>query len=747
MTLRDLLHVGVGSAVIAFATSTSAAAMTATADVEPQATSVEQIIVTAQRRAESLQDVPVAVTALTPQALQAEQIHDVLGLQRVTPSLNIAKFPGDNLTATVTLRGLGVSDILPTIDPAVGIYLDGVYLGRSTGANLNLLDLERVEVLRGPQGTLFGRNTIGGAISIVTAKPKDAFEGSLGADLGNYDTVRLQGMVNLPLSDGLAARLVASHSEHSGFANSSITGAPLSAENTDYGRVQVAYDLAPRWNLLVSGDYTHAHTQGGQLAVARKLFGASATLINLVSGGLDSASNYVASGTPSEVPSTTNGHYNATIWGAGTTLTGELGAATFKAILGYRDLDRVVADNDLDGTPYVISEQNPLRDTQRQVSAEVQLYGKSLSDRLNWIVGAYYFHERGLDFVQSRALFPLSQTQSVVDAVATNESASVFGQATYAVVDNVRLTAGVRYVHDDRGLDSHNRNLTSAGALASCGITGATPPSCEVSPPTAKFNYAPFTLGVDYRPWSDVLLYAKFSRGFRSGGFNARATTAGALTPFGPEHIDAAELGAKTEFFAHRLRLNLSAYSSKYQNMQLSAFIPSSTGAPVATITNAGRVQIDGLEFEATAVLQRLTLSAAAGYTDAHFKELAPTVTTATLQSKLPYVPKWNASVAADYRLPMSFGAVRAHVDYNYRDKVFFAPVPPADPANVQKAYGLMNASLALDFGEKTTLTVYGANLTDKSYDLRRFNLGVIGAIIGFPGDPRTYGVRLDRRF
>jgi iron complex outermembrane receptor protein len=196
---------------------------------------LEEIVVTATRREENLRDVPVAVTAVTSAVIESRLITDVGSLQRLAPSMTAVPF-GDATTPLIALRGLAAQDIVITTDPAVGIYLDGIYLGRSTGGNLGLVDTNRVEVLRGPQGTLFGRNTIGGAVSITPNHPVNRFEASINGTYGNYNQLVLTGMVNVPVSEGTAIRIAASHRQHDGFAKSSITGAELNAEKLDYVR-------------------------------------------------------------------------------------------------------------------------------------------------------------------------------------------------------------------------------------------------------------------------------------------------------------------------------------------------------------------------------------------------------------------------------------------------------------------------------------------------------------------------------
>ncbi|MCK9544697.1 MAG: TonB-dependent receptor plug domain-containing protein [Novosphingobium sp.] len=346
-----------------------------------ESTGVQDIIVTATRRSERLQDVPVAVTALSSTALSNQGIDSVQDVQRATPSLSISPFPGDPGTASVSLRGLVATDALPTIDPAVGLYLDGVYIARATGANLNLIDVERVEVLRGPQGTLFGRNTIGGAINIISKKPTQDFEGEVSAGYGNYDAWNISGVINAPVSDRIAVRFAASHSQRDGYAKSSLTGRDLAPDNTEYLRGQIAIQLTDNWDVLLSADYSDTRFKGGQWVTPVAQTGTAAAIVNSQAPADDSPADYFLPFSKNP-PSQVDGHYRNTVWGVGGTITGEIDDITFRAIIGYRNLDKYLAGNDLDGSPYTLLQQIYGLDTQHQVSTEFQLFGKLLDDRL-----------------------------------------------------------------------------------------------------------------------------------------------------------------------------------------------------------------------------------------------------------------------------------------------------------------------------------------------------------------------------
>lgn len=704
--------------------------------------SLNEVVVTAERRSERLQDVPISVTALTEQEMHKLQLSDVSSLRRVAPGLSVLPYSGDNQSAVFSMRGMFYTDNLAAVDPPVGLYVDGVYIPRATGGNLGMIDIDRVEVLRGPQGTLFGRNTIGGAINIIPKKPSDRFEGWVQGSYGNFDAWNLQGVVNAPLTEDLAVRVVGSHNERGAVARSTITGQPLNNDNSNFVRGEAAYNIGSNWNLLMSGDYTHTAYKGSQWITPVQVFGTGtvASLIKTVSGGTDNAANYNNMEFNRNSPTNSTGGYDGTIWGTGATLAGTFDDITFKSIVAYRRIRRNVDNYDADGTPYQLVQQLRFDETNSERNAEFQLFGKSFDKRLDWILGAYYFRETGEQLSETRFLVPFVKSVTVTDGAVDNTSTSLYGQATYSVTERLRVTAGVRGVEDRRFLDSRNYNETSALLFASCAVPGAASPTCSVLR-NARFRYVPFTTGLDYKLNDMSMIYGKFSRGYRAGGFNMRGTNTFQLTPFGPEQLDSVEVGSKTELWDRRLSINLAAYHSKYTSIQLSHNVATSASTITQVINNVGEATVDGGEAEVTGVLGNLLLSTAFSYTHGHYTSLLPGVST-TLGTPFPYTPKFTSLLGIDYNVPVGPTSMNLHLDYDYRTRTYFASVPPASRYNTQAGYGLLNAvaTLTLD-SEHLSFSVYGKNLGDKLYVTRTVDYGSIGEIVGIPGDPRTFGV------
>jgi iron complex outermembrane receptor protein len=758
---RTWLLAGVALAALAApAIALAQTAQPANANAAP-GTALEEIVVTATRREEQLQSVPISITALSEAAIERLQVHDLHSLERVAPSLNISRSQADRTSIIVALRGLVQTDQLAPIDPAVGVYLDGIYSARSTGGNAQMIDLQRVEVLRGPQGTLFGRNTIGGAVNIVSNKPQPEFGGSIEATAGNYRLVKLTGVLNLPLSDRLATRLAASFTRHSGYAKNGVTGGDLANLNAKFVRVQASYDISPDWNLLVGGDYTHT-TNDGEWATN------SGSSANTAAATLAQLAPYIDPYARTVYPNYATGFKGRT-GGVSAVLTGKLGPATFKSITAYRLARKRYGSVDFDGSPYFVQGQIGGFSRQHQWSQEFQLFGKALDNRLDWIAGLYGFEEFGIDNTLSMSAVPIpvpaTQILPRLQSRASNRSIGAYAQLTYNLTEALRATGGIRYTRDYRSVTAQNAFQTYPSLTpAVCGVAGSGPlPDCNFSPPAAVFHAVPFTVGLDYKV-DRTLFYAKLSRGFRSGGFNVRpsgATAAAAASsarsisaPFRPEKVLSYEAGVKSDLLDNRLRINLAVYNAQYTDIQLTQQVPSPPPQAAQSFTvNAGKARIRGVEIETTAVLGDLTLSASGSLIDPKYTKLLPGVTGVLLGSNFQFVAKYNYVLAADYTIAAGYGEWMLHVDYNYKGRTFFTVVPPGNPLAVQPGYDLLNASVQLQLKSRPiTLSAWVQNLANEKYLVRGINVpgsvaGTVNIFAGFPGDPRTFGATAKYRF
>ena len=718
---------------------------------------LQDIVVTAQRREERLQDVPVAVTALSAAELETRQISDVNALAANVPAVTFTATPYGNNDLILAIRGVAPGGVLPNVDQAVGIYVDGVYYARPEGSNFALVDLASAEVLRGPQGTLFGRNTIAGALNITTAKPKYDYEGSLKVAYGNYETLTLTGVANVPLiDDRLAVRLVYAHAEHAGYGYNPALKSDVGDQNDDFVRASVRADVTPDLRVDLSFDYYSGVNHQPLWVLPYFQAGLSPAALAPYVAGPRSRTSYAG----------INPLNRSKIYDFAGTITGTIGEVTFKSITAYRDIDFEGA-SDLDGTPVPNADVQTFTLSGHQITQELQLLGNGFDDRLDWVAGVYYFREQMANSPITRVGAAIQDNTINPD----NESMSAFAQLTFEVVPGLRLTGGARFVHDVRKMIYAPARYTVSAAFAgtanapasaitpaACPFTAIglnqNPGGCLYRPPNISFDYVPFTVGLDYRLPGDGLLYAKYSKGFRSGGFQqASGTTAAFYVPFREEQVGSWEAGAKLSLLDRRLRIGMAAYYSTYSNIQQNAVLQASP--IIITTLNAGEAEIYGGEFEATALLGKLRLNGSLGLIHPKFTK-GPFV-----GSEVPTVARTTFSLGAD--LPVTVadaGTLTLHADYNYQSKVYFLntarvtatgtlPYTPFQIASVtQEGYGLLNARVSFELDRlPLTLAVFGKNLTDEYFAGRsgsfygaNYNSIVVGA-------PRTYGVSAAYRF
>ena len=682
-----------------------------------EAGKIDTIVVTARKTNENLQTTPVAVTAVSSVTLDRAQVNNVNQLQNIAPGLVVYPATAQPGSAQFSLRGQGQNDGLIAVDQSVGAYVDGVYVARSSGALFNFVDIGRVEVLRGPQGTLFGRNTTGGSINVITKAPTDKFEGMVRGRYGNYNAFEATGVVNIPIaaSNG-GLRIAAQHTEHGGYGRNVQFNQAVGGDKTDFirGTLKIAND-ANNLSLAIQGDYTDRKTSGEMVGLKRyTATGTQGLLVGVCNGSPvgaaaaarplcpvqtaagDSLAKYAVDviGTDKFFDfynSMPNIYGNAKAGGVSGTLNWDVNENTaVKSITAYRKIDTAsLSDND--GTPYVFTggllpiDGNFIN--QSQVSQELQLTGKAFDKKLSYIFGAFYFNENGLDRSKSYSVVPLSLALSYVDATVRNKSYAVYGQATYNLTDTVRFTGGLRYTWDKRSIIRRNRSETPGnGGAFTCAMaantldaSGYTLPNGSVCQVTSKadYSYLSYTAGLDWQASPDLFFYAKTSRAYRAGGFNTRAVTGGSSVSFSPERVTDYEVGAKVDFLDRHARLNVAAFYTDYSNVQRNVPVVVPGSATLTSgVQNAAAATIKGLEAELTIKpVDHLTLGASATLLDPKFKTFAVPVTTLSGGTAIAdasatpytYTPKTSFVLSADYEVPTSFGSVNVHADYAYR--------------------------------------------------------------------------------
>jgi iron complex outermembrane receptor protein len=703
---------------------------------------LEEVVVTARKREENLQTTPISVTAFTAATLAQQGIETLVDLGQHVANLSMISGQGGGSTQTqISIRGVGQSDFILTSDQSVGVYLDGVYYPRSIGAALDLIDIERIEVLRGPQGTLFGRNTTAGAVQIISEGPRDDFSGKAEITTGSFDRIDFKGSLNVPLGEKVATRISVASLNQDGYGQRFHDGTDGADTDVLAGRVSLraSFTDAIQGDLIV--DYSRKRGNGG----LETLVNIDPTSPNLafynsflVSQGLPPADERYITDDPNDTwAGSRNRDYNE-IFGAAATLEWRGAAATLKSITAYREME-VESGYDFDGTPYPLAEQN-LNLDQNQFSQEFQLAGDAFGDRLDWIVGAFYFHEQAEDlqdvpfyqpviaqpdgsFVRIPGGFSFT---SFIDQ--KTESYAAYGQGTWRFTDAWSATAGLRYTDEEKTLDSW--------------LDGAfTRPPGQVS--DSWDDLSP-RLGLEYEFSERSMAYVSASRGFRSGGFNGRNTSPSPPQAYDPETIWAYELGYKTETDDRRLRFNSAVFYYDYEDFQ-GLTLDSFTGITI-TVGNIAKVELYGAEFDLTAKpTDALQLSLAAGYTHQEIKEVAAGgQITIRPDTRLINAPEWTAAAAVDYDLSLgTAGVIELHGDYGWKSDIeFFLPNYPDEG---QDGYGIVNARIGyVPNDSHWSVELFGTNLADEEYRVFAEN----GTALGLPattaafGRPREWGAR-----
>ena len=712
------------------------------------ASTLEEIVVTARKREENLSTTPVAITALTSASLQKLGINSVADLGNHIANLSIINGQGGGSTQTqVSIRGVGQSDFILTTDQSVGVYIDGVYYPRSIGSALDLLDIQRLEVLRGPQGTLFGRNTTAGALQIVSKPVEDHFLGSAELATGSFDRADAKVSLNMPLlTDRLSARVNFATLNQGGYGKRLTNSTDGANHNTLAGRIQLHGILTDSLTADLTLDASRQRGHGG----LETLINVDPTVPPLAfynayleSVGLPPADGRWITSDPHDTWAGERNRDDNDNRGVALTVNWKLGDANLRSITAYRQLEAHTGYSFLP-SPYPVAEQE-LNLHQSQWSQELQLSGTSLAGRLEWIGGLFYFREKASDLEIVPFFQPVvPDSQGGFDRVPggfsfdsyiaqVTDSYAGYGQATYHLSDKLSTTAGLRFTWERKSLDSY--------------LTGAfiRPPG-EVS--RHWDNLAP-RIGLEYRFTPEMFGYASISQGFRSGGFNGRNTSPLPPLAYEPEKITAYEIGLKIAPANARWRINGATYFYDYKNFQ-GLTLKSFSGITI-TVGNIANVHLWGAEFDFAAKLnERFELGVSAGYAHQDIVSVDPNAQiTIQPHTRLVNSPTWTGSVNADLNLWRGEHLqLLAHADYGFKSRVeFFLPNYPDEG---QQAYGLVNARLILRSSNgRWSGEVGGTNITDKDYRTFAENgtaLGVAATSAVF-GRPREWDLRVRASF
>ncbi|WP_417320930.1 TonB-dependent receptor [Emcibacter sp.] len=691
---------------------------------------LEEIVVTARKRAESLQETPIAISAFSAAALEDRGAGNINDVANFVPNLQYSSSAAGTVGASsFAVRGIGQSDFITTTEPGVGVYLDGVYLARVTGAALDLADVERVEVLRGPQGTLFGRNTIGGAVSVITAKPTGELGGKAEVTVGNHARFNGRFSADFPIvNDVLAGKvsLLTKNSDGYGYDNDPAGGAGNLGEEGDVaGRLQLLYTPQDNLSFLLSGD--HTRRRGTIMPLGRVGYVQNAANAAFDDGGSNSL---VSNDDPNAVRFDTPAKDEMDVYGISLTSDIGLGDMDLKLITAYREQSGL-SGQDFDGGSSPIL--NQLIDSEQdQFSQEIQLTGTAFDDRLEWLAGAYYFRETG-QFDQDVVL---GGAPVLIYTGSTTDSYALFAQGSYSLTEKLSVTAGLRWTSEKKAVDVDT-------------FFGPFQLVDEVRDET--FSAISPKASIEYQATDDMMVYASIGRGFRSGGFNGRPFAPSDLFPFDEETTTAYEVGVKSDFFDRRLRLNIAGFYTDYKDIQLTATTQNDLGQFIVLTANAGKAEIYGIEVEVQAMpVDGLFVYGGLGYADNGNLDPQTGFTFDTSAGKnLPGASEWTLSVGGDYRFSVADGwAAMIGADYSWRSEYDHQASNQSETVR-EDGYGLLNARLSVGPDDESwKLTFYGKNLTDEVYRVYgQDSMSSQGVAVAWFGPTREYGVTLGFNF
>jgi iron complex outermembrane recepter protein len=840
------VHIGRFMSGVALATMLASPAFAQEAAEEQQG-GIQEIVVTAQKRAENVQDVPIAISAFTADALSERAVTSVAALSNIAPNVTLdagTPFSGSSAVLSAYIRGIGANDFAFNIDPGVGIYLDGVYLARSVGANQELPDVERVEVLKGPQGTLFGRNTIGGAISIVTHDPGKEFRFKGDVTTGRFGLIQTRGTVDLPISSALGSSISFATKNRKGylkriaypgasnFASTPITNykaagydniglgteggdgswnvrgklkydndgafrVTLSGDYSDIDQSQIANRLIATTPAVFAGTYNCAIAEpvpvgtncgGGppSFAYLGGIGGLTSIFNNPTVYGVNTDANPANNRLPYDNRFVTNdidtsyangnNYSKLKTYGGSMILDFDLGEnIALKSITGYRELHWNVG-MDVDGSPLNFLHTS-FTMNQKQFSQELQLLGSAMDKSLNYVLGAYYFKESGdlHDYVTFAE--GLLQVDGPNDLSTKNYA--FFGQVDWKLTEQFGITVGGRYTHENKsfeGFQSDANGLTYKILNFLAGINAGPPACANINPisdacriaagfPNAGqplryyiagtqkkvFNNFSPKIGVQYHPTDDVMAYASWSKGYKTGGWTTRLSNPLPTAPdFDEEKATTYEIGLKSTLIDRRLQVNAAVFQTDYKGIQLNF-----QQGVSPTIQNAGDAKIKGFEVEVTAApTDAFTINASVGYLDAKYSNvLAPAQVAANPfqagvfpGAELPKTPKWKFNVSPRYEIDLGgSGSVVLLADYTHSSSLW----NDTERAFLlqRAATDLLNGSITYKAPEHWDVTLGMTNITDERYLVTGQAQIAGGQFYGTYSRPREWYAKLGIKF
>lgn len=706
------------SIAVAFAMLVPALPALAQQDGEQKTvTALNQVTVTARKREETLQDVPIAVTAYTAEALDRLDVEDISDLGAFTPNLTIYAARGSTSTVTAYIRGIGQSDPLWGVDPGVGIYLDDVYIARPQGALLDVFDVERIEILRGPQGSLYGKNTIGGAIKYISSQLDEDFYGKVSLTAGQRSQMDIKASLNAPIGDGWVSRVAVASLSRDGYGKNLATNQEVSDKEILAARATLGYVGSDDFYARITADWMddQSGVRGAKMLAPNRFAPGFAPL--------DSRYD-VRNGMPNINDTSMNG--------ASLTMGWNLGPAwTMKSVTAFRESD-TETNIDFDATPLPVADVKAFY-SDEQISQELQFNYDNAGD-FRGVFGLYWFQgEAGGQVLNNFFGLVFGDTQGRVDT----DSIALYGEGTYDFNDQWSLTFGARYTDEKKTADVLNIGYTDATFTRPNGAIAA-----DFTDSVSFENFSP-KISIDYQIDEDTLAYFLYSRGFKSGGFNIRAQATAvprSRLPFDDEKVTSYEIGLKNAFFDNTVFLNLAYFYNDYQDIQLSVFtvIPG-TEPPTffGDFTNAGAGTAHGVEAEyAVQFNESFSIQGYVAWLDAEYDEFISAGVNVADGQRFTNAPEFSSSISGVYTHALAGGgSLIARMTYSWQDEVY--PTTDLSEQIRQPGYGLLSAGLIWQTPGAWRFALEGSNLADKEYRTTGYNIGALGVLTGFYGAPR----------
>ncbi|GMG88373.1 TonB-dependent receptor [Biformimicrobium ophioploci] len=734
---------------------------------------LEEITVTARKRAESLQDVALSVTAISAQ-LDNAAVKSLQDVNNYAPNVNFDFGPASANGAVISIRGISHQDPDKSMEAPVGVILDGVFMGTTAGQLMDSFDLERIEVLRGPQGTLYGKNTTGGALNVVRSKPTKELGSKIQVNMGDFGLLETKAVVNTPLSEIGGLKLSVNKVQSDGYIKNTTTGKDAGGKDSLQLGAAVAFDVSENFDILLSYDRIDDDSERGAFAN----FNADDSLACLVSvGGLvipgivnipaDPTNPPLGSGCMSLDQGSDEDHVSTNGPNEGA-IQNDLIALTMNWAVGDWQLTSVTAhqdreeEYDYEWDSSAVSLLNVKGGHEyTQFSQELRINGQFNED-VNLTAGVYYFesdarqHQVSYDMwyyifadVPGLNALPHGDISANLDGFVTSEASAVFASMDWALTDDLSLNLGGRYTWEEKtfegGAGGWDSQLFGANII---------PPG-----PTRKLkdDWKEFSpkVALQYNISDDVMTFASFAKGFKSGGFFARTQNVEAIASFDPEYVDTFEVGMKSEWMDNRVRFNATAFMTDYTDKQEEILVPAEGGQVNTIVRNAGDVEISGLELEMqAAITSELSFYMMAGLLDAEYKEFFAdvdgevfpgegSIPTDNTYLSLRNTPDTTIGAGFDYYRQTTLGEFSINYSYRWSDEYeseFFN-----DPRGHVDAMGMHNASVNLTIDENYRVSLYGRNLTDERY-ARLVKIGGLSQM-GMYNPPRTYGVQFTAEF